>query len=257
MVDTVIHPKRRVRIGVVGKYSDLQDAYKSIYEALTHGGIAHKAGVDIVTVAAEAIEGGQAGDLLRGVDGILVPGGFGTRGVEGKIDAIRYARENGVPFLGICLGLQCAVIEFARNVCGLAGAHSTEFVKDAPHPVVCLMEEQEQVINLGGTMRLGAWPCSLTDGSKAARLYDSTSISERHRHRYEVNNKYRAALEDGGLVLSGLSPDGGLVEMIELPSHPFFVATQAHPEFKSQPMAPHPLFAGLVGAAVARAAKGG
>lgn len=254
MVDAVIHPKRHVRIGVVGKYSDLQDAYKSIYEALTHGGMAHQTGVEIVRIGAEAIESGEAAAEMKGVHGILVPGGFGARGIEGKIQAARYARENGIPFLGICLGLQCAVIEYARNVCGLAGANSTEIDKATPHPVVCLMEEQEQVIDLGGTMRLGAWPCALKAGSLAAKLYGASSVSERHRHRYEVNNKHRIRLEAAGLSLSGTSPDGGLVEMIELPGHPYYIATQAHPEFKSQPLAPHPLFAGLIEAALRRAA---
>ncbi|MBM4156725.1 MAG: CTP synthase [Lentisphaerae bacterium] len=252
MVDAVIHPKHKVRIGVVGKYSDLQDAYKSIYEALTHGGMAHQTGVEIIKIGAEAIESGEAAADLARVHGILVPGGFGSRGIEGKIQSVRYARENGVPFLGICLGLQCAVIEYARNVCGLAGANSTEIDKATPHPVVCLMSEQEKVIDLGGTMRLGAWACALKAGSLAAKLYGSTSISERHRHRYEVSNKHRPQLEAAGLSLSGTSPDGALVEMVELPGHPYFIATQAHPEFKSQPLAPHPLFAGLVGAALKR-----
>ena len=253
MVETVTHPQRRVRIGVVGKYSELQDAYKSLYEAIIHGGIAHGAGVDIVRIAAEDIEKNGAESSLAEVDGLLVPGGFGQRGIEGKVEAIRWAREHGLPFLGICLGLQCAVIEFARHACGLEGAHTTEIEKAAPHPVVCLMEEQEKVTDLGGTMRLGAFPCALAEGSLAARLYGARRISERHRHRYEVNNRYRERLEAGGLRISGTSPDGRLVEMVELPGHPFFIATQAHPEFKSQPMAPHPLFRGLIGAALARA----
>ena len=253
MVETLIRPRRSVRIGVVGKYSELQDAYKSIYEALAHGGIAHGARVEIVKIAAEDIEAGAGLDALAGVHGLLVPGGFGHRGIEGKIRAIRCAREQGLPFLGICLGLQCAVIEFARHVCGLANANSTEIDKATPHPVVCLMEEQGGVVDMGGTMRLGAQVCDLRKGSLAARLYGAPRISERHRHRYEVNNQYRAPLEKKGLALSGLSPDRSLVEMIELPSHPFFIATQAHPEFKSQPMNPHPLFRGLVGAALDRA----
>jgi len=252
MVDRVLHPRRRVRIGVIGKYSELQDAYKSIYEALTHGGLAHDAAVDVVKIAAEELEQGDPARLLEPLQGILVPGGFGSRGIEGKIAAIRHARERGVPFLGICLGLQCAVIEFARHVASLDGAHTTEIEPGTPHPVVCLMEEQQGVQALGGTMRLGVWPCRLQPGSLAARLYGVTDISERHRHRYEVNNAYRERLEAAGLRVSGASPDGRLVEMVELADHPFFIATQAHPEFKSQPLAPHPLFAGLVGAALAR-----
>ncbi len=246
-------PEHRVKIGVVGKYSELQDAYKSIFEAIEHGGFAHHSRVEIVKIAAEEIESGAAREALRELGGILVPGGFGDRGVEGKIEAIRIAREEGIPFLGICLGLQCAVIEFARHAAGLEGAHSTEMDADAPHPVVCLMEEQETVIDLGGTMRLGAWPCVLTPGSRAAEAYGGAAeISERHRHRWEVNNSYRERLEAQGLRFSGQSPDGHLVEMIELPDHPWFVACQFHPEFKSQPLAPHPLFRGLVGAALAR-----
>ncbi|MFH0909458.1 MAG: CTP synthase [bacterium] len=250
MVDAVIHPKATVRIGVVGKYSELQDAYKSLYEAIHHGGIEHQAHVEIIKIAAEEVEAGKNLDVLHKVHGILVPGGFGKRGIEGKIAAIRYARENNVPFLGICLGLQCAVIEFARNVCGLQGAHTTEIEKDTPHPVVCLMEEQEKVVDMGATMRLGAWPCSLKEGSKAAEAYEALEVSERHRHRYEVNNTYRTALEAKGLVLSGLSPDGRLVELVEITDHPWFVGTQAHPELRSQPLVPHPLFKAFVGAAL-------
>ncbi len=252
LVDTIIHPKTTARIAVVGKYSELQDAYKSIFEAIYHGGFAHEAKVEIVKIAAEEIEEGKGLDELNRVDGILVPGGFGERGIEGKIMAIRHAREHGIPFLGICLGLQCAVIEFARNVCGLQGAHTTEIKKDAPHPVVCLMEEQEQVVDLGGTMRLGAWPCVLKKDTKARQAYGTEKISERHRHRYEVNNKYRAVLQEKGLVLSGLSPDNNLVEVVELADHPWFVACQFHPEFKSQPVAPQALFKAFVGAAIAR-----
>lgn len=255
LVDTIISPKQTVRIGVVGKYSELQDAYKSIFEAIYHGGYAHQARAEIVKLAAEDIEEGKLLAELASVDGILVPGGFGTRGVEGKVAAIRHARETGVPFLGICLGLQCAVIEFARHVCGLKDANTTEIAKDSPHPVVCLMAEQEKVTDMGGTMRLGAWPAVLRKGSRAAAAYGAEKISERHRHRYEVNNGYRAALEEKGLVLSGLSPDGRLVEMVELADHPWFVATQAHPEFKSQPLVPHPLFKAFVGAALARREK--
>ncbi|HMO50950.1 MAG TPA: CTP synthase [Kiritimatiellia bacterium] len=250
MVEIIKNPRANVKIGVVGKYSELQDAYKSLYEAIHHGGIGHQVSVEIIKIAAEDIEAGRAAAQLKEVGGILVPGGFGSRGVEGKIKAIQYARENGVPFFGICYGLQCAVIEFARNVCGLKDAHTTEIAKDTPHPVVCLMEEQEKVVDLGATMRLGAWPCALKDGSKAHAAYNELAISERHRHRYEVNNKYRDQLEKAGLILSGLSPDGHLVEMIELADHPWFVATQFHPELKSQPLYPHPLFRDFIGAAV-------
>ncbi len=255
LVDTIINPTRTVKIAVIGKYSELQDAYKSIFESIYHGGYAHQAKVEIMKLAAEEIEEGKHLDELKQADGILVPGGFGTRGVEGKIKAIQFARENNVPFFGICLGLQCAVIEFSRNVCGLNGAQTTEIDKATPHPVVCLMEEQQLVVDMGGTMRLGAWPCALKKGSKAAEAYAAEKISERHRHRYEVNNKYRPAFEEKGLVLSGLSPDQKLVEIIELAGHPWFVAVQFHPEFKSQPLVPHPLFKAFVGAAIARKEK--
>jgi CTP synthase len=250
LIEAIVHPKGTVKIGVVGKYSELQDAYKSLYEAIHHGGIAHHYGVEIEKIAAEEIESVSARSALRGVHGILVPGGFGKRGIEGKIKAIQYAREQGVPFFGICLGLQCAVIEFARHVAGLAGAHTTEIDPQAPHPVVCLMEEQEKVVDLGATMRLGAWPCVVKPNTTAYRAYGTDRISERHRHRYEVNNAYRARLEEKGLVLSGLSPDGHLVEMIELSDHPWFVGVQFHPELKSQPLAPHPLFSAFIEAAI-------
>ncbi len=250
LLDTIVNPKRTVRIAVVGKYAELQDAYKSIFEAINHGGYAHEARVEIVKIAAEDIEDGIHLGELRRVSGILVPGGFGTRGIEGKISAAKYAREKKVPFLGICLGLQCAVIEFARHVCGLKEAHTTEIDRATPHPVVCLLEEQGNVTDAGGTMRLGALPCILKKGSRAAKAYGTERISERHRHRYEVNNNYRSTLTEKGMVLSGMSPDGKLVEMIELEQHPWFVATQAHPEFKSQPLLPHPLFRAFVGAAL-------
>jgi len=253
LVDTIVHPEGTVRIAVVGKYSELQDAYKSIFEAIHHGGLAHRHRVEIVKLAAEELESARCLDTLATVGGILVPGGFGERGIEGKIAAIKFCRENGIPFFGICLGLQMAVIEFARHVCGLEGAHTTEVNPQAPHPVVCLMEEQEQVQDLGATMRLGAWPCNLRLGSRAAEAYGgSACISERHRHRYEVNNRYRAQLEARGLVPSGISPDGKLVEIIELQKHPWFLGCQFHPEFKSQPLAPHPLFQAFVGAAIHR-----
>ncbi len=250
MVNAIVHPEGTLRIGVVGKYSELQDAYKSLHEALRHGGAAHRQKIQIVQVSAEAIEEGQIPDDLRQAHGILVPGGFGKRGTEGKIAAIRYARENGIPFFGICLGLQCAVIEHARHLCKLDRAHSTEIDPATPHPVVCLMEEQEKVVDLGGSMRLGAWPCVLKPGTAAAHAYGALQISERHRHRYEVNNRYRAELEANGLVLSGLSPDSHLVEMVENPAHPWFVAVQFHPELKSQPLLPHPLFRDFIGAAL-------
>jgi CTP synthase len=255
LIETIKNPAGTVRIGVVGKYSELQDAYKSIYEALYHGGYAAGYAVDIVKMSAEDIE--KDPSILDTVDGVLIPGGFGSRGMEGKIRAAQYARENNIPFLGICLGLQCAVIEFARNVCGLSGAHTTEFDEErgmkTEHPVVCLMEEQMNVEEKGGTMRLGACPCDLEENTKAFAAYGTKNISERHRHRYEVNNSYRGQLEEKGLVLSGINPDIGVVEMIELPDHPWFVATQAHPELKSQPINPHPLFKDFVAATVKKA----
>ncbi len=250
MVETINKPRTNVKIGVVGKYSELQDAYKSLHEALQHGGIANQASVEIIPVSAEDIENGHADAQLKEVSGILVPGGFGLRGVEGKIRAVQYARENKVPFLGICLGLQCAVIEFTRNVCGLRGASTTEIAKDTPHPVVCLMAEQEQVTDMGASMRLGAWPCRLKPATRIHDAYGSDEISERHRHRYEVNNAFRAILEEKGLTLAGLSPDGKLVEAVEIPDHPWFIAVQFHPELKSQPLAPHPLFRDFIGAAL-------
>jgi CTP synthase len=241
-----------VTIAVVGKYVDLRDAYLSVIEALRHGGFHHGARVDLRWVASDEIAGGQVDELLAGVDGILVPGGFGVRGVEGKVDAIRMARERGIPFLGICLGLQCAVIEFARDVCGLDGANSSEFDPAAVHPVIDLLPEQKQVTDLGGTMRLGAQPCHVRPGTKAWEAYGETVVYERHRHRYEVNPAYHDALQAGGLVFSAMSPDGRLVEMIELADHPYFVAGQFHAELKSRPTRPHPLYRDFVGAAVAR-----
>ena len=255
MLERVNNPKRRVRIAMVGKYMDLHDAYLSVTEALRHAGAAHEAEVDIKYVDSEEIEREGAESLLADVAGVLVPGGFGKRGIEGKIEAIRYARENKLPYLGLCLGLQTAVIEFARNVCGLEGANSKEFDEETPHPVVIYMKEQEYITELGGTMRLGAYPCAIKEGSLAHKLYGTTEVSERHRHRYEVNNAYREILAEHGLVFSGTSPQGDLVEMIELPQdvHPFFIAVQFHPEFKSRPTRPHPLFAGFVGASIERA----
>jgi CTP synthase len=242
-----------VHIAIVGKYVNLRDAYLSVMEALRHGGFHHGARVELSWVASDDLaEGGR--ELLERADGILVPGGFGVRGVEGKIEAIRFARERGVPFLGICLGLQCAVIEFARNVCGLEGANSSEFDPATPHPVIDLLPEQKHVTELGGSMRLGAQPCHLVPGTRAAAAYGEQVVYERHRHRYEVNPAYHEILSTHGLVFSGLSPDGRLVEIIELPDHPFFVAGQFHPELRSRPTRPHPLFREFVGAARARRA---
>ncbi|MEZ4414697.1 MAG: CTP synthase [Gemmatimonadota bacterium] len=253
MVETSMHPHRgAVRIAVVGKYTSLVDSYKSVQQALLHGGIANDVGVEIDWLSSEAFDESSAASRLAPYDGLLIPGGFGPRGVEGMVAAIRHARESGLPFFGICLGLQCAVIEFARNVCGLVESHSLEFAEDSPHPVICLMDSQQNVTRKGGTMRLGAYRADLEPGSLAARIYGQSSISERHRHRFEVNNDYRALLEQHGLKVSGVWPDGGLVEIIELPQHPWFLAGQFHPELKSRPMRPHPLFASFIAAAVRR-----
>jgi CTP synthase len=252
LVDRVERAVDPVDIRIVGKYIHLRDAYLSVMEALAHGGFEHGTHVNLTWVASDELVDGGVEEALAGADGILVPGGFGIRGVEGKIEAIRYAREQQIPYLGLCLGLQCAVIEFARNVCGLAGANSSEFDPSTPHPVIDLLPEQKDVVDLGGSMRLGAYPCRLVKGSLAARAYDEPVVYERHRHRYEVNPAYHRALQDKGLVFSGLSPDGRLVEIIELADHPFFVAGQFHPELKSRPTRPHPLFQDFVGAALAR-----
>jgi CTP synthase len=238
-----------VSIAVVGKYTDLVDSYKSIQEALIHGGIANDVKVHTDWLSSEQFEQGRGVELLEDYHGLLIPGGFGPRGVEGMLQAIRWARENELPFFGICLGLQCAVVEFARNVCGLQESHSSEFEEDAPDPVICLLDSQLQVTTKGGTMRLGAYPCHLKPGSRAREIYDATDISERHRHRFEVNNQYRDMLEERGLTISGTSPDGGLVEMIEITEHPWFIAGQFHPELKSRPTRPHPLFDSFVRAA--------
>ncbi len=251
MVQIITHPSRRVTIGVVGKYLDLRDAYKSLNEAIAHGGIANDCQVIIKPVDAEKIERDGPKEHLHEVAGVLVPGGFGVRGIEGKIAAIAYAREELVPFLGICLGMQCAVIEFARHVCGLTGANSREFDPHTPHPVIDLLPDQRSITNLGGTMRLGAYPCRLVKPSRSNQAYDAQEISERHRHRYEVNNEYREILERHGLLLSGFSPDGNLVEMVEIPYHPWFVGGQFHPEFRSRPRRPHPLFREFIRAALA------
>ena len=241
-----------VRIGVVGKYTELVDSYKSIQEALIHGGIANDVGVEIEWISSERFESGHPVSELEVFDGILIPGGFGQRGIEGMVEAIRWAREGGIPFFGICLGLQCAVIEFARNVAGMEYSHSYEFDQDSPHPVICLMDSQLQVTTKGGTMRLGAYPAHLEKGSRVGEIYGTPEISERHRHRYEFNNEYREPLEKEGMVFSGLSPDQQLVEMLEIPSHPWFVGCQFHPELKSRPTRPHPLFASFVEAAAER-----
>src|SRR4051812_13219975 len=246
------NPKHEISIAVVGKYAEHKDAYKSIYEALDHAGIHHECQVRVGRIQSEEIEREGAPALLAGYDGILVPGGFGERGIEGKIEAIRYVRERGIPFFGICLGMQCAAIEFARNVVGLKGAHSTEFNKDTPHPVICLLDEQRNITDKGGTMRLGAQPAVLAEGSAAREAYDKATISERHRHRYEFNNVYRQQFAAHGFAITGTSPDSKLVEIIELPGHPWFLAVQFHPEFKSKPTAAQPLFAAFIGAAIER-----
>jgi CTP synthase len=240
----------RVEVAIVGKYVDLHDAYLSVVEAVRHGGIHHGVEVALRWVAADDLADGDVAGILEGVDAVVVPGGFGVRGIDGKVAAIRHARETGLPFLGLCLGLQCAVIEFARHVAGLEGAHSREFVPDAPHLVIDLMDSQRDVTEKGGTMRLGAYPARLAEGSIVAELYGTRDVTERHRHRFEVSNAYRDRLAAAGMRWSGTSPDGSLVEFLELPDHPFFVATQAHPELRSRPTRPHPLFMGLVGAAV-------
>ncbi len=250
IVQVLKNPKESVRIAVVGKYMSLKESYKSLLEALTHGGIANEARVELDCIDAERIAEEGAKALLSHADGILVPGGFGERGSEGKIEAVRYGRETRTPFFGICLGMQMAVVEFARNVCGLAGANSSEFDEKTPHPVIHLMEAQKGVETKGGTMRLGAYPCMLQEDSLALKLYGRKRISERHRHRYEFNNQYRERFARHGMALSGLSPDGNLVEIIELKDHPWFIGCQFHPEFKSRPMDCHPLFKGFMKAAL-------
>ncbi len=250
MVDRIVNPTHTVKIGVVGKYVELQDAYKSIYESLTHAGAANDTKVEIVRIDSGDIEEHGAEKYLNDIAGILIPGGFGDRGIEGKIMAAQYARENGLPFFGICLGMQIATIEFARNACGLIGAHSTEFEPQSPHPVICLLDDQKEIENMGATMRLGTWEAKLAEGSRSAELYGSNTVNERHRHRYEFNHNYRSQLEEKGFNLVGTSPDGTLGEIIEIPDHPFFIAVQFHPEFKSKPTKPHPLFKGFVAAAL-------
>ncbi|MFA4944658.1 MAG: CTP synthase [Lentisphaeria bacterium] len=252
LIARILQPgKPKVEIAVVGKYISLRDAYKSIYEALSHGAYANGLDLKLRPVDAEELEAGDVAGKLAGVTGILVPGGFGNRGIEGKIAAIRHARENGIPFLGICLGMQCAVIEFARNVCGLRNAGSAEFGAPPEAAVIALMESQREVTEKGGTMRLGAWPCKLHPQGKSRSLYGAELVHERHRHRYEVSNRFRGLLEEKGLLIAGTAPDDSLVEMVELPTHPWFVACQFHPEFKSRPLAAHPLFRGFLAAAAA------
>ncbi|MCO8120331.1 CTP synthase [Stieleria sp. TO1_6] len=246
------NPRHEVSIAVVGKYAEHKDAYKSIYEAIDHAGMHHQAQVRIGRIQSSDIEREGAERLLSGYDGILIPGGFGERGVEGKVQSIRYARERGIPFFGICLGMQCAVIEYARGKCDMEGAHSSEFDKDTPYPVICLLDDQQNITQLGGTMRLGSQPTKLTLGSKAQQCYGSDEVHERHRHRYEFNNEYREQFQENGMQFTGTSPDGSLVEIVELADHPWYVAVQYHPEFQSKPLKAHPLFAGFVEAAIDR-----
>ena len=250
MVYALKHPQKEVTVALVGKYTALHDAYISVVEALKHGAVANNASVNIKWIPSEEVTPENVSEKLSGVSGILVPGGFGDRGIDGKLYAIQYARENKIPFLGLCLGMQLSIVEYARNVVGFTDAHSAELDPSTIHPVIHLMPEQDGVEDLGGTLRLGAYPCVLKEGTIAHKLYGTTEISERHRHRYEVNNYYREDLKKNGMIFSGLSPDGRIVEMIELSDHPWFVATQAHPEFKSRPNRPHPLFKGFIEAAL-------
>ena len=256
IVQRITKPSYEVEIGIVGKYTQLIESYKSLHEALIHGGIPHDTKVKLKYVESTDLDHPEKG--LAGLDGVLVPGGFGERGIEGMISAIRHARENRIPFFGICLGMQMAVVEYARNVCGLEGANSAEFVEAAQHPVIHLMADQRGVVDKGATMRLGAYPCALQEDTLARKLYKAEEVSERHRHRFEVNNGYREQLEAAGMVCSGTSPDGTLCEIVEIPEHPWFLGCQFHPEFKSKPFAPHALFQGFVGASLAyrRARKG-
>ena len=254
-VECVISPKRRLKIAVVGKYMDVRDAYKSIYESLTHAAASEDCGVDLKLIDAGSLERGVDAQL-KDVAGILIPGGFGTRGIEGKINAARYAREHKIPFLGLCLGMQVATIEFARNVCGIVNANSTEFDKDSAEPVISLLEEQRGVRKKGASMRLGTWPTRIVEGTLAERIYGATEVTERHRHRYEFNMKYRDRMNANGFVISGTSPDGTLAELIELRDHPYFVGCQYHPEFQSKPNKPHPLFKGFIQACLRRKTSG-
>ncbi len=250
MVNKIKNLKNTVTIALVGKYVELHDAYISVVEALNHGGYANDSKIEIKWVNAEEIETGDVNEILKGVDGVLVPGGFGDRGIEGKISAIQWARENKKPFLGICLGMQCAVIEYARNVLGFEGANSSEINPNTKYPVIDLMNDQKDIENLGGTMRLGQYPCKLVEGSNSSAAYKAELISERHRHRYEFNNSYREEISKAGMDIIGTSPNGRLVEIVEIKDHPWFVAVQFHPELKSRPNKPHPLFAGFIGAAL-------
>jgi CTP synthase len=257
LVERTRNPKDEVSIAIVGKYVEYEDSYKSLKEALVHGALAHHLKLRVTWVDAEGLEGKGPSDRgyeqqLEGFDGILVPGGFGKRGVEGMLNAIRYAREHGVPYFGICLGMQTACIEYARNVCGLAGANSSEFDPATPHRIIYKLRELTGVEEMGGTMRLGAWPCKLEPGSLAARAYGALEIRERHRHRYEFNSEYEALLTGAGLAIAGRTPDGTYVEIVEIPGHPFFLGCQFHPEFKSKPLEPHPLFREFVGASYRR-----
>jgi CTP synthase len=246
----MLRPKNKVKIAFVGKYIGLQDAYKSVYESLAHGGIANDCRVEVVKVDSEDIEREGPEKFLSEVNGVLVPGGFGYRGIEGKIRAINYARKNNIPFLGLCLGMQCAVIEFARSVCALKKANSTEFNHKTTYPVISLLEEQRKIKDMGGTMRLGIYPCKIKNKSKAYKVYNKALVFERHRHRYEFNNKFRKLLEKKGMVFSGVYPKQNLVEIIELKNHPYFIAVQFHPEFKSKPDKAHPLFREFIKAAL-------
>ena len=250
MVNTIKNLEKDVTVALVGKYTSLHDAYISVVESLKHGGLAHKSNVNIKWIPSEDLNESNVDELLSDVSGVLVPGGFGDRGIDGKIIAIKYAREHKIPFLGLCLGMQLAIVEFARNVVGFNDAHSIELDPQTTHPVIHLMPEQDGIEDIGGTLRLGSYPCVLDKSSKAYELYGEEMIHERHRHRYEVNNYYREDLLKAGMTFSGLSPDGRIVEMMELKDHPWFIATQAHPEFKSRPNRPHPLFKGFVGAAL-------
>ncbi|HDO30761.1 MAG TPA: CTP synthase, partial [Desulfobacteraceae bacterium] len=266
LVYRIKHPRHTVTIGITGKYVELKESYKSLNEALVHGGIANHVKVEFRYINAEDLEGQDPAEILQECDGILVPGGFGSRGMEGKIKAITYARENKVPFFGICLGMQLSVVEFSRNIAGLDGAHSTELDQETPYPVIYLMKEwldfrtgkteiRDENSDMGGTLRLGAYPCRLREGTLAYTAYRREEISERHRHRYEFNNLFRDQLEKAGLVVSGTSPDNTLVEIIELADHPWFLGCQFHPEFKSKPMKPHPLFREFIKAALTRSQK--
>lgn len=250
MVHALKNPEKEVTVALVGKYTALHDAYISVVEALKHGAVAHNASVNIKWINSEEVTNANVAELLGDVHGIIVPGGFGDRGIEGMITSIQYARENNIPFLGLCLGMQLAIVEFARHVLGFTDAHSVELNPSTNHPVIHLMPEQDGVEDIGGTLRLGSYPCILENGTLAHKVYDAHEIHERHRHRYEVNNYYREELQKGGLTLSGLSPDGRIVEMCEIDTHPWFLATQAHPEFKSRPNRPHPLFKGFLGASI-------